>query len=186
MRRCVAVLLVIVVVLGVLALFVVAIVPVISDQIARSPDNAPGWLDELQTNRQVQKLDDEYDVIDKVQDYVTDGDFGERLFGGALGVGLAVLSAPSPTAFIVAGADDLLPGLAAEHQARRLLTGPGLAPRPGQRARRPDHPVARGGYVSGAFIVAICAGLSTLIFPFIVGLGEYAVALAFVVALLDA
>ena len=42
-----------------------------------------------------------------------------------------------------------------------------------------------GGYVSGAFVVAICAGISSLIFLFIVGLGEYAVALAFVVALLD-
>ena len=42
-----------------------------------------------------------------------------------------------------------------------------------------------GGYVSGAFIVAMCAGISSLVFLFIVGLGEYAVALAFVVALLD-
>ena len=42
-----------------------------------------------------------------------------------------------------------------------------------------------GGYVSGAFIVALCAGISSLIFLFIVGLGQYAVALAFVVTLLD-
>ena len=42
-----------------------------------------------------------------------------------------------------------------------------------------------GGYVSGAFVVASCAGITSLIFLFIVGLGEYAVALAFVVALLD-
>ena len=42
-----------------------------------------------------------------------------------------------------------------------------------------------GGYVSGAFVVALCAGLSSLVFLFIVGLGEYAVALSFVVALLD-
>jgi predicted PurR-regulated permease PerM len=42
-----------------------------------------------------------------------------------------------------------------------------------------------GGYVSGAFVVAMCAGISTLVFLFIVGLGSYAVALAMVVALLD-
>ena len=42
-----------------------------------------------------------------------------------------------------------------------------------------------GGYVSGAFVVAMCAGISSLVFLFVVGLGEYAVALAFVVALLD-
>ena len=42
-----------------------------------------------------------------------------------------------------------------------------------------------GGYVSGAFVVAMCAGISSLVFLFAVGLGKYAVALAFVVALLD-
>ena len=42
-----------------------------------------------------------------------------------------------------------------------------------------------GGYVSGAFLVALCAGITSLIFLFIVGLGEYAVALAVVVAMLD-
>jgi predicted PurR-regulated permease PerM len=42
-----------------------------------------------------------------------------------------------------------------------------------------------GGYVSGAFVVALCAGLSTMVFLIVVGLGSYAVALALVVALLD-
>jgi predicted PurR-regulated permease PerM len=42
-----------------------------------------------------------------------------------------------------------------------------------------------GAYVSGAFIVAMCAGITSLIFLFAVGLGEYAVALAAVVAILD-
>jgi predicted PurR-regulated permease PerM len=42
-----------------------------------------------------------------------------------------------------------------------------------------------GGYVAGAFVVALCAGVSSLIFLLVVGMGEYAVALAFVVALLD-
>ena len=38
-----------------------------------------------------------------------------------------------------------------------------------------------GSYVAGAFFVSICAGISTLIFSFVVGLGDYAFALAFVV-----
>ena len=41
-----------------------------------------------------------------------------------------------------------------------------------------------GGYVSGAFIVALVSGISSLVFLFVIGLGEYAVALATVVALL--
>ena len=93
MRRGLSVLLVLFVVITVLVLFVVAVAPVTSDQIALITDKAPGWLDDLQRNRQVQDLDDRFDVIHKVQDYVTQGDFGQRVFGGALGVGLAVLSA---------------------------------------------------------------------------------------------
>ena len=93
MRRSYAVLTVIVALLAALALFLVAIVPVIADQVRSLTDNAPEWLDELQRNRQVQRLDDEYDIIDKVQDYVTNGDFAGALFGGAVGVGLAVLGA---------------------------------------------------------------------------------------------
>jgi predicted PurR-regulated permease PerM len=42
-----------------------------------------------------------------------------------------------------------------------------------------------GGYVLGVFVVASCAGVSSFIFLEIVGLGDYAVALALVVALLD-
>jgi predicted PurR-regulated permease PerM len=42
-----------------------------------------------------------------------------------------------------------------------------------------------GGYVAGAFVVALCAGVSSLVFLFAVGMSEYAVALAFVVAVLD-
>ena len=91
LRRGLSVLLVLVVVISVLSLFVVAIAPVISEQIAAITRNAPGWLDDLQSNRQVQRLNDRYDVIAKVRDYVQNGDFGERVFGGALGVGLRVL-----------------------------------------------------------------------------------------------
>ena len=40
-----------------------------------------------------------------------------------------------------------------------------------------------GAYVAGAFTVALCAGVSTLVFSFLIGLGEYAFALAFVVGL---
>ena len=74
--------------------------PVISAQIAQITENAPGWLQDLQRNETVQQLDDRYAVIDKVETYVTEGDFGQQVFGGALGVGLAVLSAVA-NAFIV-------------------------------------------------------------------------------------
>ena len=183
MRRPLAVLTVIVVVLAALALFVVALVPVISDQVARISDNVPGWLDELEHNGGIQQFNSDYHVLDKIKSFVTGGDFVSSLFGGVLGVGLAVLGFLA-NVFVITVLT--LYFIASYEKTKKALYS--LAP-----ASRRDR-VSRlgerifdgiGGYVSGAFIVACCAGLSSLIFLFIVGMGQYAVALAFVVMLTD-
>jgi predicted PurR-regulated permease PerM len=183
LQRSWAVLVVIVGVLIALGLFVLAIVPVISDQVAALTRNAPEWLDEFQRNRQVQEIDQKYDVLDRIREYIAKGDFAGSLFGGVLGVGLAVLSALA-NAFIVTVL--MLYFLSSLEKTKHAFYR--LAP----RSRRDrvtklgDRVIASvGGYVSGAFVVASCAGISSLIFLFVVGLGEYAVALAFVVAVLD-
>ena len=155
----------------------------ISDQVQSITDNAPDWLDSLQQNDRVQKLDAEYDVIDKVKSYITDGNYASTLFGGVLGIGLAVLSALA-NAFIVIVLT--LYFLASLDKTKHALYQLAPASRR-ERVTLLGDRVLRGvgGYVSGAFIVAMCAGISSLVFLFIVGLGQYAVALAFVVALLD-
>jgi predicted PurR-regulated permease PerM len=183
MRRSYAVLTVILLVLLALALFVVAIVPVIADQVRSLTDNVPTWLDQLQDNRRIQRLDTEYDVIDKVRDYATNGDFVSAIFGGALGVGLAVLGALLNGFIIVVLTLYFLASLEMTKSAFYRLAPASRRDRVSRLGNRIVRSV--GGYVSGAFIVAMCAGLSSLIFLFIVGLGQYAVALAFVVALLD-
>jgi predicted PurR-regulated permease PerM len=183
MRRSYAVLTVILAFLAALALFVVAIVPVIADQVRSLTDNVPDWLDQLQRNRQVQRLDDEYDIIEKIQDYVTAGDFAGALFGGALGVGLAVLGALFNGFIVVVLTLYFLASLETTKSAIFRLAPASRRDRVSRLGNRVVRSV--GGYVSGAFIVALCAGISSLVFLFIVGLGEYAVALAFVVALLD-
>ncbi|MGH3348750.1 MAG: AI-2E family transporter [Nocardioides sp.] len=183
LKRSWAVLAVIVGVLIALGLFVLAIVPVISDQVAALSRSAPGWLDQLQENARVRELDAKYDVIDRIREYVEQGDYASSIFGGVLDVGLAVLSALA-NAFIVTVLT--LYFLSSLEKTKHALYR--LAP----RSRRDrvtklgDRVIASvGGYVSGAFVVATCAGITSLIFLFVVGLGEYAVALAFVVALLD-
>ncbi len=183
MRRSYAVLTVIVAALAALALFLVAIVPVITEQVQSITDNAPDWLDSLQKNDRVQKLDAEYDIIDKIKSYVEDGNYASTLFGGVLGIGLRVLSALA-NAFIVIVLT--LYFLASLDKTKHALYQLAPASRR-ERVTLLGDRVLRGvgGYVSGAFIVATCAGLSSLVFLFIVGLGQYAVALAFVVALLD-
>jgi predicted PurR-regulated permease PerM len=182
-RRRWAVVTVIVAVVVAVTLFFVAIVPVITDQVASITDNAPGWLDQLQQNKKVQELDDEYQIIDRVRDYVTDGDFLSTLFGGALGFGLAVLSALFNGFIVLVLTLYFLSSLATTKTALYRLAP---ASRRDRVTRLGDRIIRSvGGYVSGAFVVSMCAGISSLVFLFVVGLGEYAVALAFVVALLD-
>ena len=182
-RRRYAVIVVIAAVLIALTLFLVAIVPVITDQVAKITANAPDWLDELQRNGKVQELDDEYQIIDKIKDYVTAGDFLSAIFGGALGFGLAVLGALFNGFIVLVLTLYFLSSLkTTTHALYRLAP----ASRRDRVTRLGDRIIRSvGGYVSGAFVVALCAGISSLVFLFVVGLGEYAVALAFVVALLD-
>ncbi len=183
LQRSWAVVVVISMVLAMLTLFVLAIVPVISDQVAALTSNAPGWLDELQQNQRVQELDDKYDVIDKAKDYVANGDYASSVFGGVLGVGLAVLSALA-NAFIVTVLT--LYFLSSMQKTKAAFYRLAPASRRERVSKLGDRVLdGVGGYVSGAFVVALCAGFSSLVFLFIVGLGEYAVALSFVVALLD-
>jgi predicted PurR-regulated permease PerM len=183
LRRSYAVLVVIVCVLIAVVLFLVAIVPVITDQVKSITDQAPQWFDRLQNNRQVQDLDDEYDVIDKARDYVTGGNFVGTLFGGALGIGLAVLGALFNAFIILVLTLYFLSSLDATKKAVYRLAPASRRDRVSRLGNRIIESV--GGYVAGAFIVAMCAGISSVVFLFAVGLGKYAVALAFVVALLD-
>jgi len=183
LRRSLSVLAVIVIVVAALGLFVTAIVPVISDQIAALTKNAPEWLDELQRNRRVQRWNEDYQLIDKIKDYIANGGFAEKAFGGVLGFGLAVLGALFNAFVIVVLTMYFLASLPKTKAAIYRLAP---ASRRDRVTKLGDQIVRNvGGYVSGAFIVAMCAGISSLVFLFAVGLGKYAVALAFVVALLD-
>ena len=80
-----AVLVVITGVVLAVALFVVALVPVISDQVSAIAKSAPGWVDQLQHNRTIQRLDNRYDVLNKAQDALSGGKVGSALFGGVVG-----------------------------------------------------------------------------------------------------
>ena len=182
MRRTYAVIVVTVGVLVAVALFVVAIVPVITDQVASITERAPEWLDQLQENQRIQDLDEEYDVIAKIRDYVTGGDFVSTLFGGALGVGLAVLGALFNAFIILVLTLYFLSSMDSTKAAFYRLAPASRRDRVSRLGDRIFRSV--GGYVSGAFVVATCAGLSSLVFLVVIGLGEYAVALSFVVAIL--
>ena len=135
------------------------------------------------SNKQIQEWDRDYDLISRIKDYVSAGGFAQKAFGGVLGLGLAALSLLG-NAFVVIVLMLYFLGSLPKTKAALYQLAP--ASRRDRVTSLGDQILRNVGYyVSGAFIVALCAGLSSLVFLFIVGLGEYAVALAFTVALLD-
>lgn len=183
LKRPWAVLIVIIGVLLAVAGFVWSIAPIVADQIAAISRNAPGWIDELQHNAAISNLDQKYDIVDRIKSWLVNGDLLKNVFGGVLGIGKAVLGffgnafvVTVMTLYFLASLPRVKQGLYRLAPASRRTRVSLL----GDRVLRNI-----GGYVSGAFLVASAAGLSSLVFLFIVGLGDYAVALALVVAMLD-
>lgn len=169
--------------LGAVTAFVVALVPVLQDQITALIDNVPGYLDDLQGKQWVQDFDEKYDVIDKVKERVQDSGFAETAFGSVYSVGLAVVNALFNAFLIFVLTMYFLSALPRLKQSAYSLA-------PASRRQRVtilgDEILRQtGGYVAGVFVVTLCAGVSTFIFLEIIGLGKYAVALALVVMLLD-
>ncbi|MEJ7690225.1 MAG: AI-2E family transporter [Nocardioidaceae bacterium] len=183
LRRPWAVLIVTLGVVSLVALFVVALVPVLRDQITALITNAPVWLEKLQTNGTVENLDQKYDVIDKVNEKLQDPKLAQQAFGSVFTVGLAVVNALL-NAFLIFVLT--LYFLSALPQIKRACYTLAPASRRDRVSSLGDEILRRvGGYVAGAFVVALCAGVSSFIFLQIVGLSEYALALALVVAILD-
>jgi predicted PurR-regulated permease PerM len=182
-RRSVSVLVVVLLVVGAVALFLFALVPVIADQVSLIVDNAPEWVRQLQSNSQIQKYDRRYNLLSNAEDLVTGKDFRSAVFGGVVGVGLKLLTFLGNTFIVVVLTLYFLSTLP---KIKRSLYR--MAPA-STRARVTDLGDrildSVGAYVSGAFLVAMAAGISSLIFLLLVGLNEYAVALAAVVTVLD-
>jgi predicted PurR-regulated permease PerM len=178
-----AVLCVIVGVLVAFGLFLVTIVPLVSHQVTAIGDALPGWFDQLQKNGTIRSFDNKYDVSAKVTHYLQSGALARKLFGGALGLGLAILGILANVFVVIVLTLYFLASLPSMKHAAYQLAPMSRRERVSLLGDRILRNI--GGYVSGAFVVALCAGVSTMVFLFVVGLGSYAVALALVVALLD-
>ena len=166
-----------------LALFIGAIAPIVTDQVSAISKNAPGWLDQLQRNQTIRDLDDKYDILDKIKSYIIDGGLAKNVFGGVLGLGLRLLSFFANVFVVTVLTLYFLASLPRVKQGLYRLAPASRRTRVSLLGDRVLKNI--GGYVSGAFVVATCAGLSTVVFLFFAGLREYAVALALVVAMLD-
>ncbi len=183
LRRSVAVAIVALGLLGALAIFVVSLVPVVTDQVQALIDNVPEWIEEARRNKTLLDLDDRYDIFNRVESTLTSSDLANQVFGGALGVGVFVLSALF-NAFVIFILT--LYFLVSLPMIRSSFLDLAPASRRERVAYLTDSVIDQtGGYVIGAIGIATCAAVSTGIFLTIVGLGAYAIALALVVGLLD-
>lgn len=182
-KRGLAVLIVFVAVIVVIGLAGVAVVPVFTEQITTLVNTAPDTLQSLKDNPQIAALDDRFQLISKATDFLTSGSLVSQLFGGLLGAGKVVLSAVFSgvtllilTLYFLASLPTIKLAIYRLAPASRRARVGGLADKIFSRI---------GAYLSGMFVVVLTAGICSFIFLWIIGLREYALALAVVVAILD-
>lgn len=178
-----AVLAVAVLILGIATALVIVIGGVLRNQITTLIDDAPKLLNDLRKHKSIAHLDHKYHVISSLEDKLQSPDFAENTFGGVFNVGLSVLQGVLNTVvvFILT-----LYFLAALPVVKRTLYTLAPASRRERVGQLGDEILRRvGRYVVGAGAVALLAGTVSLIFLFSIGLGQYALPLAMLVALLD-
>ncbi|GGK98996.1 AI-2E family transporter [Mangrovihabitans endophyticus] len=179
--RGLAVAVVALVMVGLVAGAVIALIPPLVTQTTELINNVPGFIRSLQRNETVNELVERYDILNKVQSALDAGTVGNALggvVGGArliFGTIFNVLTVLVLTIYFMAAFERLKESayalVPASRRTRvRLLT---------------DEILSKvGGYMVGALAIAVLAGLSTWVFAMIVGLA-YPFALAVVVAVCD-
>lgn len=180
-RRGFAVLIVVLAALAFLGGFLAAIAPPIAHQSSQLVKEAPTYLQKLDHNPTIHRLDNRYHLVAKLQQRARTG-ISINALGGVFGVGKAVLSAVASlvtvvilTIYFLAN----LPGI--KRMAYRA------APR-SRRARvglLSDEMLARvGGYVLGNLATSVVAGLAAFLWLLAWGV-PYPVALGLLIAIFD-
>ena len=181
MRRGTAVAIVFGGLLAFFGLFGYAVLPPIVTQVANFVDALPGYVRDLQGNPRIRDLDSRFGLVDKLNAYVT-GDLGSQIAGNVVSIGQQIAG------LILRGLTILILTLyflssfnTIKHTAYRMV------PR-SRRARVSligDEILSRvGGYVVGAVVVALIAGVSSLMWVSALGI-PYPLALALIVTLTD-
>ncbi len=163
------------------ALGTTALTPVLTEQARVLYRNAPAYIQNLRENPQLAELDAKYHFIEKITGALTTTDWLNNAFGGLLGAGMYLANALFSiivtlvlTIYFLASLETI------KHTIYQLSPASKRS-----RARYiADQVFSRiGGYLTGMFIVVTIAATCAFVFLLVIGLGQYALALAFVVAL---
>ena len=157
-----------------------ALVPVVTRQVDLLIRNTPGYLQQLRSNEAVARLDAEYHLITKATEFLTSGQLLNNAFGGLLGAGMYLANALFSVFVTLVLTVYFLATLESIKSAIYQLS-------PASRRERTRHIAGIvftriGGYLTGMFILVTLASSAAFVMLLVVGLGEYALALAFVVA----
>ena len=178
-----AVLVVALILLAVVTVVVLVLISVLRNQILSLIDDAPHLLNDLKKHKSIARLDQKYHIISSLESKIEDPNFAQKTFGGLFNVGLSVFKVLGETVVVFVLT---MYFLAALPQLKRGVYSLAPASRRERVGQLGDEILRRvGRYVIGAFMVALLAGTVSAIFLLIVGLGEYALPLAVMVALLD-
>jgi predicted PurR-regulated permease PerM len=180
--RALAVGVVFVVIAGVFTGFGFAVVPPLVDQTTAFMHKLPGYLDDLQRNPRIADFDSRFHLINRLRDYIESGDILRNFTGNVVSAGTALATTVFEgvtvlvlTLYFMAYLDDI----------KNFAYS--MAPR-SKRGRATDlgTKIANqiGDYVAGNIILALVAGLVSLLWFWAIG-APFPYALAFVVALLD-
>jgi predicted PurR-regulated permease PerM len=160
---------------------IVALIPPLVQQSNELVQSLPQYIDNLQRNEQLKRLNEQYRLLDSLKNVATPANVTKALGGVWGGVQVAfsalfnILTVVILTLYFMAAFDRLKEG------GYRLV--------PGTRRERVrllgDEILAKvGAYLGGALAIAVVAGLSSFIFLLIVGI-SYPYALAVLVAITD-
>lgn len=182
MHKVVAMALVTIAVLGIVALGIVTVVPLLTQQVTLLVRNLPRMLNDLLANRQIRELNEQYGVIDKAQAALQTNDIGHQVFNGVLGAGAVVVNFVFSliitlvlTLYFIGSLDKI----------KQLVYS--LAPASKRAsAKRIANQIFAGvaGYIQGMIVIVLLATLFAFLFLYFAGMREYAVALAFMHGLL--
>ncbi|MEU9831373.1 AI-2E family transporter [Streptosporangium sp. NPDC048047] len=169
-------------VIAVFVAFGLAIVPPLTTQSTDFVQNLPQYVQELQNNPLIRDLDARFQILERVQQYVTSGDFGSQMFGGVLGFGQVLIGAVFNSLTVLVLTLYFLGSLnSLKKMAYRLV--------PRSRRTRAsllgDEIIGSiGGYVAGNLIISLIAGVATFFFLVLMKV-PYALALSLIVAVTD-
>ncbi len=169
--------------LGIITAIVFVVGGELRTQVAALVDDLPHLINDLRRNRTIAKLDTKYHVLSGLEDKITSANLSNSALSRIFDVGASVLNLIANTVVVFVLT---IYFLAALPRIRRAVYSLFPASRRERVATLGDAIVRSvGGYVAGAVLVALIAGTVTLVLLFVVGLGQYALPLALLVALLD-